>query len=262
MPIHDWTRVDAGIFHHFHHSCVASIKRSLNRGLLPPDYYALAERLTDNAAPEFRSLRQRALASPEAERATFKGGIDASETPPKVRFHGRMENAQYARKANTVVIRDRSNHQMIAMIEILSPGNKGSQNDLAAFVRRAEHALFAGIHLMIVDLFPPNPRAPDGIHKAIWGEETEADFALPADKPLSCVSYVGYPCIEVFLEPVAVGDKLPKMPLFLTPETYVPLPLEKTYHSAWEAVPSVWQEVLTTAKPAGNGQSKPRRRRP
>ena len=37
-----------------------------------------------------------------------------------------------------------------------------------------------------------------------------------------------------------------EMPLFLTPEVYVPLPLEASYQSAWEAVPSYWQHVLTT----------------
>ncbi len=31
------------------------------------------------------------------------------------------------------------------------------------------------------------------------------------------------------------------MPLFLTPEVYIPLPLERTYESAWEAVPAYWR---------------------
>jgi hypothetical protein len=43
MPIHDWTRVEAGIFHDFHHGWIEEIKRTLNAGLLPDDYYALAE---------------------------------------------------------------------------------------------------------------------------------------------------------------------------------------------------------------------------
>jgi hypothetical protein len=43
MPIHDWTRVGAGIFHHFHQRWLAAISDALNSGLLPPEYYALAE---------------------------------------------------------------------------------------------------------------------------------------------------------------------------------------------------------------------------
>jgi hypothetical protein len=41
MPIHDWTRVDAGIFHAFHHGWIEELARALNRGVLPNEHYAL-----------------------------------------------------------------------------------------------------------------------------------------------------------------------------------------------------------------------------
>jgi hypothetical protein len=63
----------------------------------------------------------------------------------------------------------------------------------------------------------------------------------------------------VFLEPVAICDKLPKMPLFLSPERYVVAPLEDTYRSAWESVPAVWQEARSGAKLPGNDRGKSRR---
>ena len=71
---------------------------------------------------------------------------------------------------------------------------------------------------------------------------------------------MGSPEIEVFLEPVAVGDPLPEMPLFLTADMYVPVPLDATYRSAWEAFPTVWQEVLAASPTAGRRKSGPRRR--
>ena len=37
MPIHDWTRVDAGLFHDFHQDWTIELSRSLNAGLLPSD---------------------------------------------------------------------------------------------------------------------------------------------------------------------------------------------------------------------------------
>ena len=52
MPIHDWTRVDTGIFHDFHHAWIEELKRGLNRGLLPPDHYALAEQIASEAPPQ------------------------------------------------------------------------------------------------------------------------------------------------------------------------------------------------------------------
>ena len=42
MPLHDWTRVEAGIFHDFHVSWIPEIKKMLNGGLLPEGDYALA----------------------------------------------------------------------------------------------------------------------------------------------------------------------------------------------------------------------------
>ena len=55
---------------------------------------------------------------------------------------------------------------------------------------------------------------------------------------------MGGPVAEAFIEPVAVGDRLPDMPLFLTADVYVPVPLESSYQSAWDGVPAVWRQVL------------------
>jgi hypothetical protein len=52
MPIHDWTRVDAGIFHDFHHEWISMVRRALNNGLLPPEYYALAEQQAAGFGPD------------------------------------------------------------------------------------------------------------------------------------------------------------------------------------------------------------------
>ena len=41
-----------------------------------------------------------------------------------------------------------------------------------------------------------------------------------------------------YVEPVAVGDPLPDMPIFLTADRYVPCPLEATYQTAWEQFPA------------------------
>jgi hypothetical protein len=58
------------------------------------------------------------------------------------------------------------------------------------------------------------------------------------------------PFDDRFVEPVAVGDVLPDMPLFLEPEFYVPVPLEATYQSTWEGVPQFWRDQLERSGPA------------
>jgi hypothetical protein len=54
----------------------------------------------------------------------------------------------------------------------------------------------------------------------------------------------GYPCLEAFIEPAAVGGSLAEMPLFLTSDEYVPVPLEATYNAAFAEVPRRWRRVL------------------
>ena len=69
-----------------------------------------------------------------------------ADAPPKVRFHARAEIDIYAAKAKKITIRHRSDHKVIAIIEIVSPGNKNGQTEFAAFVQKADQALLSGIH--------------------------------------------------------------------------------------------------------------------
>jgi hypothetical protein len=69
-------------------------------------------------------------------------------------------------------------------------------------------------------------------------------FMLPPDKPLTLVAYEAADMTRAYIEPVAVGDVLPEMPLFLEAELYVPVPLEATCQVAFEGVPRRWREVL------------------
>jgi hypothetical protein len=50
--------------------------------------------------------------------------------------------------------------------------------------------------------------------------------------------------VRAYVEPVSLGDVLPEMPLFLTAGGHVPVKLESTYQSAWQAVPRRWQAVI------------------
>lgn len=243
MPIHDWTRVEAGIFHHFHHAWIAHMAEALNGGLLPTDFYALAEQIAGGLGPDILALQR--PGNGETSSGNFAGVHTLTKAEPRVRLHLRAEPDIYAAKAKTVVVHHVSNHRIVAMVEIVSPGNKNSRHGLRAFVDKAVEMLRAGVHLLIADLFPPGPRDSEGIHKAIWDELIDNDFTPPADRPLTLASYIGGPVPEAFVEPTLVGATLTEMPLFLEPDTYINVPLEATYQSAWEAVPAFWREALT-----------------
>ena len=253
MPVHDWTRVDAGIFHHFHHSWIEELSRALNAGLLPDEYYALAEQVTGKLGPDVVTLQRPALPT---NRPPSRGGVMTLESaPPRTKYRLQGEVETYAKKANRIAIRHISDHSVIALIEVVSPGNKASKNGLQAFLRKAEEALEGGVHLLLLDLFPPGPRDPEGLHSLLCedrGEPIEPEdkpFHFDLDKPLSLMSYVASPGTEAFIEPIAVGDELPDMPLFLDTEEYVPVPLASTYDSAWRALPAFWRDVVQPPGP-------------
>ena len=57
MPMHNWTRVEAGIFHAFHHRWITSISDMLNTGMLPQEYYALPEQQAAGFGPDVLTLQ-------------------------------------------------------------------------------------------------------------------------------------------------------------------------------------------------------------
>lgn len=257
MPIHDWTRVDAGIFHDFHHAWIASIRNALNNGILPTDHYALAEQIAGGFGPDVLTLQApstdqdlSAGAQASAIESDTQRGVALAEAEPRVSFRARTEADIYAAKANRISVRHVSNHRVVAMIEVVSPGNKSARTAIRAFAEKAAELLRSGINLLVIDLFPPGPRDPQGIHKVIWDELTDNDFVLPADRRLTLASYLTGLGQEAFIEPVAVGACLPEMPLFLTPQMYVRVPLESTYQAAWSGVPAVWKRTVEASESA------------
>ncbi|NUQ64630.1 MAG: DUF4058 family protein [Pirellulales bacterium] len=246
MPVHDWTRVSDAAFHDFHYSWVLEIKRALTRGLLPKGYYVMAEQIGgDLGTPDVLTLQAAAPAvEPEGHLA---GTATLTETPPLVHARTTIERDHYARLQRTLVVRHSSDDRIVAMIEILSRGNKSSRHAMRSSLDKAVAALDSGVHLLLVDVHPPGPRDPHGIHGALLGEIGTEEYVLGSDRRLTVAAYTGGVVVDAFVAHFAVGEPVPQMPLFLTRENYVQVPLEQSYVSAWEDVPRRYQEVLLAA---------------
>jgi hypothetical protein len=256
MPIHDWTRVDAGLFHAFHHDWITSLAAALNAGILPPDYFALPEQTVGGPIPDVLALR---LPPGGSRPSGAPAGLTVADAPPRTRLTRRAEEQIYVRKADHIAVRHRHGY-IVAVVEIVSPGNKASAHALSTFVEKTARYIADGVHLLVIDLFPPSRRDPQGIHKAIWDQFIEEDFELPADKPLTLVSYEAQPEPVAYVEPVAVGDMLAEMPIFLTPGHYVPTPLEASYRRTWdEFFPAPFQGLLEVPAPGGPADDRPDR---
>jgi len=240
MPVHDWSRVAPGIFHNFHHGWTCAITNTLNTGGLPDEYCALIEPTKRGSGPEAISRYTPSKLSDNHR------GVAISDTHPRARFKVSAEVNVYAAIADRIAIH-RPLGEVIAIIEIVSPGNKSGRHALRSFVEKARAALDQGIHVLVVDLFPPGPRDPQGIHKAIWDEVADEPFELPKDKPLTVAAYMGGLLKTAYVEPFAVADPVPEMPIFLSTEMYVPAPLEVTYQATWSASPPPVKELLLSA---------------
>jgi hypothetical protein len=237
MPMHDWKRVDAGIYHDFHHEWISEIKRTLNRGLLPAEYYAMAEQQAAGFGPDVLTLQD------APGEATGRAGT-VTRTKPKSTHYAQTPAEFHRRKKSSIAVRHVSGDRIVAMIEIISPGNKNNANAFNAFIQKACELLEHRIHLLLIDPFPPGRRDPNGIHAAIWAMVEDDPFQLPAERPLTLVAYECSLITQAYIETIAVGEKVPEMPLFLEPDAHVLVPLEATYQAAWDTVPARWQRVI------------------
>ncbi len=245
MPIHDWSRVDANLFHDFHQTWTISVRNALNGGLLPRGYSALVEQHAAGVVPDVIALQNR----PRPTKPVGPiGGTVITATPPKSRHVVRAQQEIFAARANRVTIRHPLG-RVVCVIEIVSPGNKSARSALRAFVEKTVDLLRHGIHLLVIDLFPPSARDPQGIHKAIWDEIEDQPFELPPDKPLTLAAYVADVPKVGYIEPVAVGDVLPDMPAYLDPDSFVPVPLEATYQATWDSCPEAMREAVERGEP-------------
>ncbi len=220
MPVHEWSRVDANAFHHFHQCWTIAICDALNGSRLPSGYSALVEQHAGGLVPDVLSV-----------------------------------NAALAARGNRVAIRHRLK-KVVCVLEIISPGNKSGKAVFRDFVDKSVELLRQGIHLLVVDILPPTKRDPQGIHKAIWDKIEDEPFEPPPDKPLTLAAYVAGSIsagieTQAYVESVGVGDPLPDMPAFIDPNGYVPVPLEATYQAAWARCPADLREWVETGKVPG-----------
>jgi len=240
MPIHDWTRVADGIFHDFHQEWCTQIKHRLNAGLLPSDHYALLDQGAVGVEPDVVTLQDR---SDEPDAGA--GGV-ATLATPKTRFVAELGKYPPRRK-NTVAVKHTSDDRVVAMIEVVSQGNKASDRALTALVDKVIDLMAKGVHLLILDVHQPTSRDPRGIHSVISEALTGDEFTPPEGELLTAVAYEASRPPRAYIEPLRVGGTLPDMPVFLRPGLHVSLPVEGTYMAAYQDVPPRWRRVIETA---------------
>jgi hypothetical protein len=249
MPVHDWSRAEAGVYHHFHNLWISRLSDALNSGLLPAEYYALVEQHAGQYVPDILTLHASSAQPPPGKKSTpgLNGGnvLTISKSPP--RAQQQLVAATYRRLRRTLAIRHTSGHRLVAIIEITSPANKDRPGAVAELVRKIVELLHHGVHVLLVDVFACGRYDRPGLHEQIWAE---VDGASPQreSEPVTLASYVSAEPMRAYVERVKYGEVLPEMPVFLTVEHYVLVPLERAYEQAWAGVPAYWQRQLQRRK--------------
>jgi Protein of unknown function (DUF4058) len=247
MPIHDWARVEACIFHSFHLSWTVAISSLFNNGGLPPGYYSLTEQHKHAFEFELPLIGQgTGVDEVMADRSQSVRPIrdELRAEPPETYLVLESDMEHYRRRHRTVIIRHESDHEVVALVEIVSPADKYSPRAVRLLVEKTAQFLERDVHVLVVDLYPPGKFDPRGIHGEIWEDVVGQHYVAVPDRPLTLVSYESQGAIRAYVEPAAVGDCLPEMPLFLRSGQYVTVPLETTYETAWTSVPATWRNVI------------------
>jgi Protein of unknown function (DUF4058) len=247
MPVHDWSHIEAEIFHAFHQQWIIATSNVLNEGILPDNYYALPEQFAAGFGPDVLTLQgTQEHDNGSATPRSLNGGTGLLVKPPKFKPTAETDMEFYRRKQTSITVRHISGDRVVAMVEVVSPGNKSGPKALGIFVEKAASLLQNQVHLLIADVLPPGMQDPNGIHGAVWNEITGQDYEAPADQPLTMVAYESDLAIRAYVLHFAVGGTIPEMPLFLEPNGCVQVPLESTYYTAFRAMPRRWRQVLET----------------
>jgi hypothetical protein len=72
----------------------------------------------------------------------------------------------------------------------------------------------------------------------------DEDSTPSEDQPFALAAYTASNPAKAYVSFVAVGDALPAVPLFLTPERFVSLELEPGYTEAYAGMPEFWRNVI------------------
>src|SRR5579871_2167598 len=124
---------------------------------------------------------------------------------------------------------------LVAVVELVSPGNKDRPENRRAFLDKCAAYLREGVSVVIVDIVTSRQHNFHAALMELFGGDEAARRAVTSD--LYAVAYrvhvVGQRTqLEMWPENLALGASLPTMPLWLTESLCVPLELEAGYQAA------------------------------
>jgi len=210
----------------------AEIVTQLNR-ILPRNYQALP-RIHWGPSVEIDVAAYEKAGMSQDSPLRQGGNGAAAWAPPQPTLVADVDlSAEYEYEIQVVDLRRR--RRLVAAIELVSPANKDRPENRRAFVAKCAALLQEGVCVCIVDVVTTR-------HGNLYGELLDfvgsADPALTAEAPAlyaaGCRSLIHGRTrrLETWFHPLALGQPLPTLPLWLAEDIAVALDLETSYEEA------------------------------
>jgi len=125
-----------------------------------------------------------------------------------------------------------SGRKLVAVVALISPTNKDRPGERRAFAANSVAYLQQGVSVVVIDIVTSKPF---NLHNEVLELlEVPLSAAMPGDQTIYAVSYrpalrESKPVLQLWLEPLVVGQPVPTMPVPLTEDLFVPVEFESTY---------------------------------
>jgi hypothetical protein len=209
----------------FHHSWAAFIAQQLNQNVLPSGYYAESE---ISVGP----VLEIDVATLELKGASPRRSGIAVWSPPKPKIAVPVDFARLD-SYEIHIYQELGGAELRAAIELVSPANKDRAASRLTFAAKCAGYLRHGIGVVIIDVVTERSA---NLHAELLDmlEVNGGRTIWAAPTGLYAVSYRAVtvrkrPRVEAWPEELALGEKLPTLPLWLSLDLCVPLRLEKSY---------------------------------
>lgn len=209
----------------FHGAWAAAMARLLNRGVLPPGYYAMP--FVDSDGPveiDMAAVRDGEPAVGVGPWSPAAPTISVAIDPPAVG------------SARVDVLTDDGDPRLAAAVELASPRNKDRESARRAFASKCAGYLERGAGLVIVD--PISTRRGD-LHAALvdaMGAAEAGSTTGPTAAAYRAVAADNGAELQIWSAPLTVGRPLPTLPLWIASDLAVPLDLEASHTAACEDI--------------------------
>jgi hypothetical protein len=146
-------------------------------------------------------------------------------------------------KQRSIAIFSAREERRVAVVEVVSPGNKDSAARATRFQAKLVELLESGLHVVVIDVLPPT-RTCRGFALAVAHDLGGGE--PPAIRDRSAVSFeVSSPRVNLYARTLELGVALPDdVPLFLKSGCSVALPLEASYAETFERLPTTDRATL------------------